>query len=142
MTEKRYIRCDAEDHNLPDDATDYAIVYDPSTNLEWFADFLPKEIRHSDTDKACSDQTLAGGGWRMPDLAEAESIRDIMRYNPARDPAFRGPDSGWMWTSSRVASDPEGSAWLVTLNGGSTYISNRNGTAWVRPCRARVAPSQ
>lgn len=142
MTEKRYIRCDAEGRDLPDDATDYPIVYDQATNLEWFADFLPNEIRHHDTDKACADQTLAGGGWRMPDLAEAESIRDITRYNPARDPVFRGPDSGWMWTSSRDASGPEDGAWVVNLNYGNTHIGYRYYSAWVRPCRARVAPSQ
>ena len=141
MSQKQYILCDTEGRELPSDATDYAIVYDPATNIEWAADVLPEKKGHDSSIKAVSEFSLAGGGWRLPTYHEGASIVDPARFNPARDQVFRGPDFGVMWTSTPDASDPD-FAWVVDLYGGYVYLYYRGLTAWVRPCRVRACASQ
>ena len=142
MTTKQYIKCDAEGRELPPDSTDYAIVFDPATNIEWLADFLPSELSFENSQKATAEFPLAGGGWHVPDYHESASIVDVSRFAPARDPVFRGPATGAMWTSTPYAPDPKHYAWIVSLNNGSVYLNYQYGEFWVRPCRARRAPSQ
>jgi hypothetical protein len=138
---KHYIKRDAEGRDLPDDATVYAIVFDPSTGLEWLADFLPEHHNFRDAGKAAAELDLAGGGWRLPAYHEAVSIVDPTRHHPARDPVFRGAIPDGMWTGTTDASAHRQFAWVVTLNHGYLGLRDQTSTWWVRPCRFRPAAS-
>ncbi len=143
MSEKHYIRCDAEGRELPADATDYAIVFDPATGLEWLADLLPEQHDFEGAGKAAAELDIAGGGWRLPTYHEAASIVDVTRFKPARNPVFRGANNDGMWTSTPDASGPQHLAWVVGLSYGGVTLYYQYSQFWVRPVRsARRASSQ
>jgi hypothetical protein len=113
------------------------------TGIEWYPEDLGgKRMTHAEAGAAVAK---LGDGWRLPDI-DKDWLPEIDRtkHGPAlRDPSrIPGAKNDWYWTSSRGASDPEGGAWIVYLGDGYTGIDYRYYTAWVRPCRARRAPSQ
>ena len=114
---------------------------DGSEELEWYPEDLPARLAWDDTLAAVEQ---IGDGWRVPSTDEWSSEIDRTKFNPAlRDPSkFPGIKNEGYWTSTPGASDPKTYAWIVGLYYGLVGLRSQNDEFWVRPCRARRAPSQ
>ncbi|MBM4416484.1 MAG: DUF1566 domain-containing protein [Chloroflexi bacterium] len=96
----------------------------------------------------------AGGGfaghtdWRLPNLTELESIRNLQTFAPATFPAFNtacAPActvltcsctvSSLYWSSSSSAGGPQ-NAWVVRFSDGFVSGGGKTGGSYVRAVRA------
>jgi uncharacterized protein DUF1566/carboxypeptidase family protein/Big-like domain-containing protein len=84
-------------------------------------------------------EELSWGGhndWRLPDLAELQSIVDCDTYSPAIDPiAFPVAPLGYFWSSSSYAADVS-DAWVVYFNYGGSYGRGEPYTSYARCVRS------
>jgi len=72
----------------------------------------------------CASLALAGGGWRLPTIAELQSIVDTSRTSPAIDTSFfPGTPSTYFWSSSPVPSIPS-FGHIVNFSDGLGYLTN------------------
>jgi hypothetical protein len=100
-------KLDAEGKQLPADATDHAIVYDPLTGLMEAirAPGFDQRLDHDDATQRASQLTFAGfSGWQLPDVPEGVHSVDYTREDPAADPLLY-PDAvaGGYWTRQQTA---------------------------------------
>ena len=126
------------DNNLPSDSrftvlTDFggAAVRDNNTGLVW-------EQAADGTTRTWTEATfycvnkIEGGttGWRLPAMAELNSVRDpsliATGYVP---PLFNGVQGKGFWSATTVAGN-SGQAWLVDFSGGVVVIFNKGTSAW------------
>lgn len=71
--------------------------------------------------------------WRLPSIAELETIIDYSRYDPAIDPVFEcGLES--YWSSSTVLSNLSG-AWHVVFAHGNVLAATKNNNYYARCVR-------
>ena len=78
-----------------------------------------------------------GGGWRLAELDEAESILDRDRYSPALDPnLFPGIKSAWHLTAKPAAWAPASAAWWVGMYGGGVDDGVLVGVGWALAVRS------
>jgi len=64
--------------------------------------------------------------WRLPTVEELFMQGDRSRFNPAADPEqFPDTKSGFYWSSTPVAEDPDDYAWGVYFGDGCTFIAVR-----------------
>ncbi len=85
----------------------------------------------------CANLDLAGGGWKLPNLPELESIVD-RAYFPTIDPiAFPDTPEEWAWTSSTTPYvNPANDVWIVSFaNGASIDSDDADATFTVRCVR-------
>lgn len=113
----------------------------PTEELEWYPNDLPESMTWPAAKEAVEK---LGEGWRLPTDVEWSAEIDRSKFNPAlRDPSkLPGIKSEPYWTATPDASDPQHHAWFVTLNYGDVSLYPQHYKFWVRPCRARRAPSQ
>jgi|GEM_PF-1304534 len=71
--------------------------------------------------------------WRLPGIAELETIINYSQYDPAIDPAFECRLDSY-WSSSTVANSPSG-AWLVVFANGNVLATSKSNDYYVRCVR-------
>ncbi len=116
-------------------------VIDHVRGLMWAADELPR-ADYDGAEKAVTACRLGGfTDWRLPELDELESIRDITRHEPCLDTSIFKSNSGWVWTKTPCAWSP-GRVWVVDFHGGDVDSYYRYYQAFVRPVRSVLPAGQ
>jgi formylglycine-generating enzyme required for sulfatase activity len=103
---------------------------DPKTGLEWQCE-SPGEMTWPDAQKYAKSLSLGGkGDWRLPTLAELESLLDRTKARPEGRPPMREEvpfrDELSYWSSTTFESDTK-NAWILMFDGAyllSYYKSN------------------
>ncbi len=97
-------------------------VYDKRTGLKWQREAAANAMDQASAAAHCesNEQSLPGEGWRLPMLAELESIIDDSVHNPGIDTTFFIATANPYWSSSSHAS-VSGRAWMVHFYSGSTH---------------------
>jgi len=93
------------------------VVSDSTTNLEWQDDYSDnggdiKNTTWKDSIDYCESLSLDGGGWRLPNVRELESIVDDTKTNPSINSVFELISSNIYWSASTYANDSD-TAWVV-----------------------------
>jgi hypothetical protein len=129
-------KSEAERFELRPDGT----TVDHKTGLQWATEESPKQLNFEEAEKHCAALRLGGfDDWRLPDLEELESIRDLGRHNPCIDPKFFKSNANWVWSRTPTAWS-SGCAWVVYFYYGNVNYDDRYGRAFVRAVR-RVSPA-
>jgi Protein of unknown function (DUF1566) len=77
---------------------------DVHTKLTWQQAVSLSSYAWLDAGAYCASLNLNGGGWRLPSVAELQTIVDERRSSPAIDPtAFPATPVDFFWTSSSLA---------------------------------------
>ena len=96
-----YVRCVRErvDRFRPSPEGD--IVVDRETGLTWQRHVVsPPTARMPDAESYCTQLTLAGGRWRLPQAAELLTLVEKQRAGPKIDQAtFPDTPATWFWTA-------------------------------------------
>ncbi len=83
---------------------DANLVTDTATGLTWQRGISPAEQTYSGASSYCTQLSLEGATWRLPNVKELESIVDETTYDPAIDTAvFLNKPSGselYFWSST------------------------------------------
>jgi hypothetical protein len=113
------------------------VVSDSQTGLKWQQTVDANTYVWADAKNYCATLPLAGGGWRLPTLAELRSIVDHRRENPAIDmEAFPGTPSETFYVSDPYIEANRGPLpWLVNFGPGSDGFANANELRRVRCVR-------
>lgn len=114
-----------------------SVIADSLTGLEWFVG--PDNNTTWDQAKAwCTGLSVAGGGWRMPTLAEFKTlyIKGLGERNMA--PCFE--TTGW-WVWSGEVRDSS-SAWLFNFHGGEEDWDSCSGRYYSDDTRAFAVRSR
>jgi hypothetical protein len=102
-------------------------------------DVSTERMKFDEAKRACSDFRCAGfTDWRLPTIAELETLRDLSRFDPAADPEL-GLKPNFYWSSTPLASSPGDCAWLVDFGYGDVDCNYQNHTAFVRAVRGSRA---
>lgn len=93
-------------------------VKDLRTGLVWQRrlDSVPRTFEEA---KAYCDQSRIGSskGWRLPTVAELQTIVDVRRSEPAADEkAFPNLVTDKCWTSTRSSPDEDANVWAVSFS--------------------------
>lgn len=107
---------------------------DPKTGLEWQVT-SPGEMTWDGAHTYASTLALSGKrGWRLPSLAELESLLDRSTYRPVMRQEVPFQDTRSYWSSTTFEEDTR-TAWIVMFDGAyvlSYYKSNRYHVRCVR----------
>jgi hypothetical protein len=110
---------------------------DPKTGLEWQRN-SPGEMTWNEGNAYAHALLLSGKrGWRLPSLAELESLLDRSRYRPVMREEVPFRDDRSYWSSTTFEEDTR-TAWIVMFDGAyvlSYYKSNRYYVRCVRDSR-------
>jgi hypothetical protein len=112
-------------------------VTDFATGLTWQQSDAHNSdaIDHAAAMLYCTGLSLAGGGWRLPEVKELSSIVDLRRVYPSIDlQYFAGAETSNYWSASSFASD-KGNAWAVYFRDGGVTAYNEADTFFVRCVR-------
>ena len=118
-------------------------IHDKGTSYTWAEAFAKVDALNTATFAGYTD-------WRLPNLLELESLRNLQNVNPAVSPEFNtncGPNSAGCtvttcscivpvgyWSSSTYAKNRQ-DAWSVTFIDGYTYAYSKGGYVYVRAVR-------
>lgn len=114
------------------------IVKDSSSNLEWQDDSVGVGMSLKGAKKYCSNLTLRGSEWRVPNLDELNSIVDKTNFYPAISDAFTKTsmsESNSMYWSTTPYIGNSGAGWLVGFWAGGKHYSTLEFKANVRCVR-------
>ena len=99
-------------------------VTDTKTGLVWQRAVSEERFTWAESKAYAAQLQLDGGGWRVPEKEELETIVDKARNNPAIDTeAFPNAPSEFFWSASPPADDSNG-AWDVDFSNGNTYYDD------------------
>jgi len=80
----------------------------------------------------CTNLSLTGQSWRLPDSEELESLVDDKRYKPAINTYyFPNTPSDWFWSSTPLAYGSS-DAWVVRFIYGDTEYNDKSHKNFVR----------
>jgi hypothetical protein len=117
-------------------ASDAPLVTDHKTGLMWAAEESPKRMNFAEAEAYAADLRLGDhSDWRLPDLSELESLRDLSRHEPCINTNFFKSNGSWVWSRTPCAWSSV-HAWFVSFYLGYVSSYGRNGPAFVRPVRA------
>ncbi|MFH1091213.1 MAG: DUF1566 domain-containing protein [Pseudomonadota bacterium] len=91
------------------------VIYDPNTNLEWYAG-PDRDTAWYEADQWVRSLSVGGGGWRLPWRDELRGLYKKGVGSRNMDPAF-GTTGWWVWSEARDSS----SAWGFDFNDGADY---------------------
>jgi hypothetical protein len=137
-----YMKVLADGTRVPatDPRTDHVAVLDTTLQLLIYPHSVGvdgKRAKQAQLKDAVAKLDVLGGGWRLAERHEAESIIDLTRHDPAVNPSlFPGIKSAGHITATAAAWAPARAAWWVGLSGGGVYghLLNYDGLALaVRP---------
>ncbi|MBI5608126.1 MAG: DUF1566 domain-containing protein [Deltaproteobacteria bacterium] len=99
-----------------------ATATDALTGLTWQVDASVNGTATWDAAAGvCQALTVAGGGWRVPNIAELLTIVDRGKSSPAIDSAvFPGTKSDWYWTATSWGGSENSEAWFVQFGSGDS----------------------
>jgi len=117
---------------------DGAAVLDRETGLVWERSPDTTERTWNDAIVDCYNKGVGGRkGWRLPTVAELESLIDTTQSNLIKLPSghpFLNVQSGYYWSSTEYAGNPD-SAWTVKMLNGYVYTNGKIGSYYVWPVR-------
>ncbi len=92
-------------------------ITDNATGLVWQKSGSHNPAGWPEAISYCNNLSLAGGGWRLPNIKELQSIIDFGRVSPATNPLFTSTQNGFYWSSTTVMGN-QNNAWILYfLNG-------------------------
>lgn len=131
------------------DANCAAPAYTPSSDgtvrssccdLTWQRDVVPEYRQFREALAYCAGLQLAGGGWRLPRIAELRSLV-MLQQSPASPTidrgAFPATPAQRFWSSSPDDGSMAGRAWFVDFEDGTSLseTTHQFGSAYVRCVR-------
>lgn len=125
-----------ESNEATADTASAVMARDLLTGLTWQLASSSKRYEHAAAGTYAAALTTGGhADWRLPDLLELESIRDLSVFSPAVAAPFRDTvKPNWHWSSSVVPGD-EVYARGVGFDDGDSYLGFRNYGAYVLAVR-------
>ena len=113
-----------------------AALFDPDTGLTWMSkDLSASEMNWKRAMQEGRNSSYAGfDDWRVPTIAELETLRDLNRSEPAANPEL-GLKPRFYWSSTPLVSSPGVCAWGVSFNSGSVFYYHQLLEAFVRLVR-------
>ncbi|WP_044242871.1 Lcl C-terminal domain-containing protein [Chondromyces apiculatus] len=105
------------------------VYLDRETGLRWERTFgTNAEVPTlAEAEARCAALPLAGGGWRLPTIAELQTIVDeSTKSTSAYDPRFDGSND-YYWTSTTDAANPL-QTWVVSFFNGEVHSFPTDGT--------------
>lgn len=118
--------------NYTDNGND--TVTDQKTGLVWQLSELNVTRTWQEALVYCNELSLAGGGWRLPNIKELSSIVDDTRTDLLIDPVFIGTYASGYWSSTTEASYPS-YAWFVGFDTGVVVSNDKSASYYVRCVR-------
>ena len=98
-------------------------VADAATGLTWQRATSPGQLSWADAKQYCLDLPLSGGGFRLPNMKELQSLIDENSADPAIDSAaFPVTPSEGFWAATPLAGTAT-AAWFVNFASGVSYNS-------------------
>jgi len=114
------------------------VVTDGDTKLEWQDEYSNggniKQTTWKSAIDYCEDLSLDGGGWRLPNIRELESLVDDSKYNPSINGVFEFTSSISDYWSSTTDTDTN-RAWFVLFSYGKVSTYTKNNYSFVRCVR-------
>jgi hypothetical protein len=108
------------------------VVFDTRTGLHWQQTPASEAATWADGKAYCDALALHGSKWRLPSVAELQTLIDETRANPAIDPeAFPDTASEYFWTSSMLPRFTN-FAWTVYFGSGLSTFFDVSSVRWVR----------
>ncbi|MCP3850919.1 MAG: DUF1566 domain-containing protein [Gammaproteobacteria bacterium] len=113
-------------------------VIDNITGLEWQRTNDNTQRNWDTAFDYCVSLTLDGGGWRLPQTHELQSIVAYDEADPAiNGVAFISTLSSYYWSASSYAGSSS-IAWNVSFNNGSVSTNDKTNTNYVRCVRSTL----
>ena len=114
------------------------IVKDTTLNLQWQDNAVSGKMTLKDAKNYCSNLSLRGFGWRLPNQKELRSIVDKSNFYPAISSAFTKTSlrvsNSMYWSTTPFIGNKDG-MWLVGFWAGGDHYSTVNYQANVRCVR-------
>ena len=113
------------------------IVIDTRTGLVWQDDAAAASTTATWANAITTCENLVLGGysdWRLPNINELKSIRDMSRSSPAIDTAFVNTAADYYWSSTSSAAETT-SAWSVHFNASHVITGPKSASFYVRCVR-------
>jgi hypothetical protein len=125
----------AQRYIVPDDGT----VVDTATGLAWQRTVDGTARGWEEAQAYCAGLPQAGGGWRMPNMKELQTLIDETTVDPAIDrTVFPATASESFWSSSLLVGGPP-EAWFVNFYSGVSYTNVKTNPYRVRCVRPLLA---
>jgi hypothetical protein len=114
-----------------------AALVDEARGLMWAAfDVSDSRMTFEEAKRACANFRCAGfDDWRVPEISELETLRDLSRFDPAADPQLSLKPNAY-WSNTVLASSPRVSAWNVYFGDGNVVYGLQLNSAFVRAVRS------
>lgn len=115
------------------------VVVDGRTGLVWQDDAAAASTTATWANAITTCEALSLGGytdWRLPNVNELKSIRDMSRSNPAIEATFVNTASNDYWSSTSYAADST-DAWGVGFYSGNVYWDGKTNSDYVRCVRGQ-----
>ena len=111
------------------------VVYDTRTKLRWQQIPAPNPLEWAAGRDYCAALSLDGNGWRLPSVAELQTLVDETKSDPSIDGVvFPGTPSEYFWTSSPLPRF-DAFIWTVYFGYGLSTFFQVNQTHHVRCVR-------
>jgi len=122
--------------------SDSGVVTDSVTGLQWQDDYSDngdkeKAANWEDAITYCESLELDGGGWRLPNINELNSIIDLNRTSPAIDAIFQYTQSDDYWSSTTNIGYSY-QAWSIYFGNGYRNVYDKSDSNYVRCVRSRL----
>ena len=116
------------------------MVFDSRTNLLWQDSYRDngdkiKQTTWQDALIYCEELTLGGNSdWRVPNIVELKSIKDVGRVKPAISAIFKITRPSYYWASTTPSSSTS-NAWGVDFYNGHGHWNSKKTNGAVRCVR-------
>lgn len=113
-----------------------ATVTDSHSGRTWVKASSPIAVQWAAANGYCAGLDVAGyTDWRLPSLAELQTLRDIAAAPPTAVTALAATPKEFFWTASPVSAAAKPAYWTLFFNGGFTAFSEATASHYVRCVR-------